>query len=239
MDAMKLLGDLLGGTGVPSTSGQQVLRNSHPAFRQGGSRQAYRSPASRHRPQSTVRSQRASTGVGGLLQGLLGKAANEYAGRSTSRGRPAPPRPHTPHHAHQRSRPFTPTYHPGAVGGLTRRQANARAALLIRAMIAAAKADGRLDYQEEDQITREFGGRLSREETAFVQQELRRPVDACALARDTPHGLEADVYLASLVAITLDTNAEARYLQDLARELRLPPDRCNAMHRRHGALLVF
>ncbi len=109
-------------------------------------------------------------------------------------------------------------------------QANEQAMVMIRAMIYAAKADGRVDDEEQRHIIEGLGDDITPEEMMFVQDEMAAPVDVEALVRDAPPGMEAQVYLASLMAIDLDSNPEARYLHQLAQALNLAPDAVNAIH---------
>lgn len=107
---------------------------------------------------------------------------------------------------------------------------------LVRAMIAAAKADGRIDADEKEAI---FGKletmNLSGEEKAWVFDELSSPLDISAVAAraDTPeHATE--IYAASLVAITADTAAERAYLDALANKLKLAPALVAEIHKAAG-----
>ncbi|HEV7345976.1 MAG TPA: tellurite resistance TerB family protein [Devosia sp.] len=107
---------------------------------------------------------------------------------------------------------------------------------LVRAMIAAAKADGRIQAEEKEAI---FGKletmNLSAEEKAWVFDELASPLDINAVVAraDTPeHATE--IYAASLVAITADTAAERAYLDALASKLRLEPALVAEIHKAAG-----
>ncbi|WP_428493367.1 tellurite resistance TerB family protein [Rhodopila sp.] len=101
-----------------------------------------------------------------------------------------------------------------------------KARLMIRAMVQAAKADGTVDQAETARIT----GHIDRggdgpEARAFVEHELRQPVDPAALARDVKSRQEAlEVYAASVMAIDVDTDAERDYLAKLAKALTLQPE---------------
>ncbi len=53
---------------------------------------------------------------------------------------------------------------------------------------------------------------------------MAAPVDAEALARDVPKGLEKQVYTMSVMAIDFDNQNEARYLRDLAQAMGLNGD---------------
>ena len=110
--------------------------------------------------------------------------------------------------------------------------------MLVRAMISAAKSDGRIDRQEQETILGQFGD-VSAAESKFLQEEFSRPVDVRAFAWDVPLGQEEQVYAVSLMAIDLDANSEARYLHDLAHGLRLLPQTCNDLHDRFRAPRIF
>ncbi|WP_207481296.1 tellurite resistance TerB family protein [Arenibaculum pallidiluteum] len=125
--------------------------------------------------------------------------------------------------------PKEPTAYPEAQIG------DAKALLLIRAMVAAANADGRIDEGERrrilDHLDRAGAGP---DEHQVLEQELRRPVaiDQLVAQVDGPETAE-QVYLASTLAIEADSAAERSYLQFLAARLGLPEDRAEAL--RHVA----
>lgn len=107
---------------------------------------------------------------------------------------------------------------------------------LVRAMIAAAKADGKIEAEEKEAI---FGKletmNLSSEEKAWVFDELSSPLDINAVVAraDTPeHATE--IYAASLVAITADTASERAYLDALASKLKLDPALVSEIHKAAG-----
>ena len=120
----------------------------------------------------------------------------------------------------------------------TEHDANERATLLIRAMLNAAKSDGRVDAEEEKKILSELGT-LGPDEEAFIRAELNAPVDAQALARSVPSGSEAEIYAMSLLGINLDNEREAAYLLELATALNLSGAQCNRIHRELGAPEIF
>ena len=108
---------------------------------------------------------------------------------------------------------------------------------LVRAMIAATKADGQIDATEKDAIFKRLETMpLGAEEKAFVFDELAAPLDIDAVverADSAEHG--AEIYAASLVAITADTPAERAYLDALAHKLRLEPGLVAEIHKTAGA----
>ena len=110
------------------------------------------------------------------------------------------------------------------------------ATLTIRAMINAAKADGQIDEQETERLVgkiREDG--VSDEEQRFVMEELRKPMDTEAIVRaaSSPQ-VAAQIYTASLMAINVDTDAEKRYMQELADKLGLNQQVTAYLHRAVG-----
>ena len=104
---------------------------------------------------------------------------------------------------------------------------------LVRAMIAATKADGKTDETERAAI---FGKletlNLSAADMSFVFDELSAPLDldTVAAGAQTP-AQAADLYAASLVAITADTVEERAYLQALSAKLSLPPALVDEIHK--------
>ncbi|ODT70017.1 MAG: hypothetical protein ABS75_14380 [Pelagibacterium sp. SCN 63-23] len=107
---------------------------------------------------------------------------------------------------------------------------------LVRAMIAAAKADGRIDAEEKEAIFEKLKTMpLSAEEKAWVFDELSTPLDINAVVAraDTPEHA-AEIYAASLVAISADTAAEQAYLEALATKLKLAPALVAEIHRQAG-----
>lgn len=107
---------------------------------------------------------------------------------------------------------------------------------LVRAMIAAAKADGRIDADEKEAIFSKLESmNLSSEEKAWVFDELSSPLDINAVAAraNTPE-LATEIYAASLVAITADTASERAYLDALASKLNLAPALVAEIHKAAG-----
>jgi uncharacterized membrane protein YebE (DUF533 family) len=103
---------------------------------------------------------------------------------------------------------------------------NDAAMLIIRAMIAAAAADGRIDDREYTRILDSAGGAAaSPEAKAFLDQELRRPATASALAAAVTSPAEAlQVYAAARVAVDGDNASETGFLAELAAALGIDPD---------------
>lgn len=107
------------------------------------------------------------------------------------------------------------------------------AMVLIRAMCNAAKADGTVDDAEIEAILSRAGD-LDAEDKAVLRAELRAPLDLDAFVNDVPSGMEADVYAASLLPISVDTPAEVQYLQQLGQGLGLSTEVMNSIHQELG-----
>ena len=97
-----------------------------------------------------------------------------------------------------------------------------QATLLIRAMINAAKSDGRIDSTEQENIIEKLGD-ISEAEADFIRAEFAAPLDADGFAKSVPNGMEQQIYALSLTSIELDSQAEARYLHQLAEGLNIAP----------------
>jgi len=97
------------------------------------------------------------------------------------------------------------------------------AQLYIRAMIAAAAADGRIDAGEQQKIIGSLKqGGLDAEAEQFLANELNNPASAAALIAAARSPAEAvQVYTAARIAIDLDTAEEHEFLTELAQGLGL------------------
>ncbi len=164
--------------------------------------------------------------LGGLLGGLAGSAAGGAAGGTQGRG--------------------------GSFGEILNqslgnrgepdlapsRDQDAAAGLMLRAMIQAAKSDGKIDAAEERKLLGNLG-EVSPEERRFVEAELRAPIDVPGLARQVPKALAPQVYTMSVMAIDLDNRNEAEYLHRFAGALGLDPGQVNQIHARLGVPALY
>lgn len=114
----------------------------------------------------------------------------------------------------------------------------AMAGLMLSAMIQAARADGVVDEDERKKLLDNLGD-ISAQERAFVENEMRRPVDAGQLASQVPSGMEQQVYLMSVMGINLDNKKEAQYLHDLATALKIGKNEVNAVHGHLGVPKLY
>lgn len=209
----KLLGGLLGGGGGGSTGGGGLGSVIGSVLGGGGG-----APAG------------GGGGIGGLLGGLLGGGGaapqqqasaggggiGDLLGMVMGGGGKAPE---------------VPQEHKAA--------ANDQATVLIRAMVNAAKSDGRIDQSEQDNIVSKLGEDVSEAEVNFLREEFAAPLDVAGFARQVPNGLEQQVYFLSLTSIELDTQNEAQYLGQLAQAMNLDPNVCNQIHDQVQAPRIF
>jgi uncharacterized membrane protein YebE (DUF533 family) len=121
----------------------------------------------------------------------------------------------------------TATVAPGTpVDQLSGPPAEQRSMVLLRAMIAAAKADGHVDQTERAHIESALARLdVDADTLGFFQRELSGPADPKAIAAlaDSPEAA-AEIYLTSRLAVDLDSAMERAYLEDLATHLRLDPE---------------
>ncbi|WP_447593179.1 tellurite resistance TerB family protein [Aquipseudomonas campi] len=96
---------------------------------------------------------------------------------------------------------------------------------ILRALVAAAKADGHVDAREKQLLEEQLGQlagdpQLSR----WLEAELNKPLDPAEVARaaNTPE-MAAEMYIASVLMVDEEHFMERAYLEELARQLKLEP----------------
>jgi uncharacterized membrane protein YebE (DUF533 family) len=109
---------------------------------------------------------------------------------------------------------------------------DAHAMLLIRAMIAAANADGQITPDERQRITTKLEqAGAGPEERTVLARELENPRSVDQIVREVDDQDTAiQVYLASRIAMNPDTAAERAYLEFLAARLNIPADRLSQLN---------
>jgi len=109
--------------------------------------------------------------------------------------------------------------------------AQSRSRVMLRAMIAAAKADGHIDDAEQASIKAGMDQLdLDAEIAEFIKAEAAKPLDVAEVAAgaDTPEAA-TEIWLASRMIIDADNPSEQNYLKSLAAELKLAPDLVNEL----------
>ena len=164
-----------------------------------------------------------SAGAGGLLGGLAGAMQQRPATNDASFGQVL-------------NSAFDDTPEPAIEPTADQ---EAMAALMLRAMIQAAKSDGQLDDAEQEKLVGQLGGDIDAEEATFLREEMQKPVDVNALVSETPQGLGPQVYAMSLLAIDLDNQNEAQYLHQLAQGFGMDATAVNGIHEKLGVASLY
>lgn len=96
---------------------------------------------------------------------------------------------------------------------------------ILKALVAAAKADGHIDDRERQLIEGEFTKLDNDQELQhWLHAELNKPLDPADVARaaSTPE-MAAEMYIASVMLVDEESFMEKSYLDELARQLKLEP----------------
>ncbi|HVW56096.1 MAG TPA: DUF533 domain-containing protein [Rhizobiaceae bacterium] len=98
------------------------------------------------------------------------------------------------------------------------------ALVLVRAMIAASRADGMIDVSEHQAILdRTHALDVDGDVESFLSRELGRPIDLDQLiAAAKTDAQKIGFYAASRLAVNAISDGEQRYLDGLAKKLKLP-----------------
>jgi len=173
-------------------------------------------------------------GLGGLLGGLLG-GGSPMGGATPSRsgggtnyaalaslGMMA----FQAYQAWQRSQAAAPQQAPRTVDLLAGPQVEEHSHAILRALIAAAKADGRIDPAEQQMISTEIGRHTDDSQLQqWLDAEVAKPLDASEVAQSASDpGMAAEMYLASVMLVDDQQDAERNYLDELAAALNIDPD---------------
>ncbi|MGU9857308.1 DUF533 domain-containing protein [Pseudomonas sp. LF245] len=104
-------------------------------------------------------------------------------------------------------------------------EAEAHSHAVLRALIAAAKADGRIDEKEQQMISNELRQHTDDPQLQqWLDAEVAKPLDATDFAEFAGDpAVAAEVYLASVLLVDDQQDAERNYLDDLAAQLQLDP----------------
>lgn len=112
---------------------------------------------------------------------------------------------------------------PQTVDRLPPPQAELHSQAILKALVAAAKADGHIDAREREVIEGEFT-RIDNDPglRQWLHAELEKPLDPAEVARaaSTPE-MASEMYLASLLAADEQSFMERAYLDELARQLKI------------------
>ena len=118
-----------------------------------------------------------------------------------------------------------PQREPQTLDRLPAAQAEQHSQAILKALVAAAKADGHVDERERALIEGEF---VKLDQDPQLQQwlhaELHKPLDPADVARaaSTPE-MAAEMYIASVMLVDEEHFMERAYLDELAKQLKLDP----------------
>ncbi|WP_085581286.1 MULTISPECIES: tellurite resistance TerB family protein [unclassified Pseudomonas] len=118
-----------------------------------------------------------------------------------------------------------PETEPQTLDRLPPAQAEQHSQAILKALVAAAKADGHVDERERQLIEGEFA-KLDNDQALhhWLHAELNKPLDPADIARaaGTPE-MAAEMYIASVMMVDEENFMEKAYLDELARQLGLEP----------------
>lgn len=182
-----------------------------------------------------------SGGLGGLLSGagggalaasalglLLGnKSARKYGGQALTYGGLAAlgVLAYKAYGNWQANQGTAPQTEPQTIDRVPAPQVEQHSQAILKALVAAAKADGHVDERERQLIDGELkklnGDPALRQ---WLQAELNKPLDPAEVARaaSTPE-IAAEMYIASLILVDEEHFMERAYLEELAKQLKLDP----------------
>ncbi|WP_339433912.1 MULTISPECIES: tellurite resistance TerB family protein [unclassified Pseudomonas] len=170
-------------------------------------------------------------GLGGLLGGLLGSGGGTQSRSGGTRyaalaslGMMA----YQAYQAWQRSQASAaPSQTPQTANLLAGPDIEEHSHAVLRALIAAAKADGRIDEAEKRMIRSEIGKHTDDPQLQqWLDAEVAKPLDAAEVAQSAQGdpAVAAEMYLASVMLVDDQQDAERRYLDELAAALQIDPD---------------
>ena len=118
-----------------------------------------------------------------------------------------------------------PQGEPQTIDRLPPAQVEQHSQAILKALVAAAKADGHVDERERALIEGEFTKLDNdRQLQSWLHGELNKPLDPADVARaaSTPE-MAAEMYIASVMLVDEENFMEKAYLDELARQLKLEP----------------
>lgn len=127
--------------------------------------------------------------------------------------------------AQQQNSTGVPPTAPQTVDRLPAPQAEVHSQAILKALVAAAKADGHVDARERQLIEEQIGALANDPELLrWLDAELHKPLDPAEVARAaaTPE-MAAEMYIASVLMVDEEHFMERAYLEELARQLKIAP----------------
>ncbi|RON72398.1 tellurite resistance TerB family protein [Pseudomonas fluorescens] len=180
-------------------------------------------------------------GLGGLLGGLLGGGAGGLGGALGGGGTQSRSggtnyaalaslgmMAYQAYQAWQRSQASAaPQQTPQTANLLAGPEIEEHSHAVLRALIAAAKADGRIDDTEKHLISSEIGKHTDDPQLQqWLDAEVAKPLDPNEVAQSANNdpAVAAEMYLASVMLVDDQQDAERNYLDELAAALQIDPE---------------
>ncbi|MDR9861178.1 tellurite resistance TerB family protein [Pseudomonas baetica] len=180
-------------------------------------------------------------GLGGLLGGLLGGGAGGLGGALGGGGTQSRSggtnyaalaslgmMAYQAYQAWQRSQASAaPQQTPQTANLLAGPEIEEHSHAVLRALIAAAKADGRIDETEKHLISSEIGKHTDDPQLQqWLDAEVAKPLDPNEVAQSAHNdpAVAAEMYLASVMLVDDQQDAERNYLDELAAALQIDPE---------------
>lgn len=180
-------------------------------------------------------------GLGGLLGGLLGGGAGGLGGALGGGGAQSRSggtnyaalaslgmMAYQAYQAWQRSQASAaPQQTPQTANLLAGPEIEEHSHAVLRALIAAAKADGRIDETEKHLISSEIGKHTDDPQLQqWLDAEVAKPLDPNEVAQSANNdpAVAAEMYLASVMLVDDQQDAERNYLDELAAALQIDPE---------------
>jgi uncharacterized membrane protein YebE (DUF533 family) len=114
---------------------------------------------------------------------------------------------------------------PQTIDRLSAPQVEEHSMAILKALVAASKADGHVDVKERQLLDEELGKfSYDMELRRWFESELNKPLDPADVARaaKTPE-MAAEMYIASVLIVDDENFMERSYLEELARQLKIDP----------------
>jgi len=176
-------------------------------------------------------------GLGGLLGGLGGMLGGGSSRSGMSQGRSGAGgyaalaslgmMAFKAYQAWQQKQASAPQQALRTVDQLSGPEAESHSHAILRALIAAAKADGRIDAQEQAVISAELKQHSDDPQLqAWLDAQVAEPLNAVALAAEAQGdtAMASEMYLASVMLIGKQEGGERAWLDELAGALGLAPE---------------
>jgi uncharacterized membrane protein YebE (DUF533 family) len=164
-------------------------------------------------------------GLGGLLGGLLGGGSQGRSGGNYGALASLGMMAFQAYQAWQRQQPAASQQAVSTIDTLEGPAAQVHSHAILLALIAASKADGEIDDEEQQKISAEISKHDDEPELQqWLEDEVNKPLSAADVAQyATEPGIAAEVYLASVLVVDDQQEAERAYLDELAAALGLEP----------------